>query len=150
MSIQDQLLTDMKAAMKEKEAGKLKLTTIRMARAAIKNIEIDKRKDLSDEDVIEVIVKEVKQRRDSIEEYQKANREDIVEQLNQEIDYLMVYLPQQLTPEEIKAIVQEAIAQTGAKEPKEMGKVMGALMPKVKGRADGKLVNQIVRELLGA
>ena len=150
MSIQDQLLTDMKAAMKDKEAGKLKLTTIRMARAAIKNIEIDKRKELNDEDVIEVIVKEVKQRRDSLEEYQKANREDIVEQLNQEIAYLMVYLPEQLTPDEIKAIVLEAIAQTGAKEPKEMGKVMGVLMPKVKGKADGKLVNQIVRELLGA
>jgi len=148
MAIKDQLLTDMKAAMKEKEAGKLKLTTIRMARAAIKYIEIDKGKELNDEDVIEVLAKEVKQRRDSIEEYTKYNREDIVEQLNQEVSFLMNYLPKQLSLEEIRELAKEAVAQTGAQEPKDMGKVMGALMPKVKGKADGKAVNQIVREFL--
>jgi len=148
MSLKDQLVEDMKAAMKDKEAGKLRLSVIRMARAAIKNAEIDKKKEFGDEEVIEVLAREAKQRRDAIEEYLKAGRQDIVEQLQEEIKVLMGYLPEQMSREEITALVHEVITRVGAKDQKDMGKVMGALMPKVKGRADGKLVNQIVKEAL--
>lgn len=149
MSIKDRLTEDMKAAMKEKESGKLKLSVIRMARSAIKNIEIDKKKELSDDETIVVIAREVKQRRDSIEEFSKAGRQDIVDTLQQEIAILMPYLPEQLTEEEIRSLVKEVIAEVQPQGPRDMGKVMGKLMPKVKGKADGKLVNQIVKELLG-
>lgn len=148
MSLKDKLLEDMKAAMKDKEGGKLRLSVIRMARAAIKNIEINKKHELNDEETIEVLAREVKQRRDSIDEYQKANRQDVVDTLTLEIEILLDYLPKQLTADEIRTLVKEAVETTGAKEAKEMGKVMGVLMPKVKGKADGKLVNEIVREFL--
>jgi uncharacterized protein len=148
MSIKDKLLEDMKAAMKEKESGKLRLSVIRMARAAIKNIEINKKRELDDEETLEVLARDVKQRRDSIDEFKKANRQDLVDTLIQEIEILMDYLPKQLTEEEIRTLVKDAVDKTGAKEVKEMGKVMSVLMPQVKGKADGKLVNEIVRELL--
>jgi uncharacterized protein YqeY len=138
----------MKAAMKEKEAGKERLSVIRMTRAAIKNAEIERRKELSDDEIIQVLAKEVKQRKDSIPEYQKANREDIVAKLEKEIEILQEYLPQQLTEVELRAIITEIIAQTGAAGINDIGKVMGAVMPKVTGRSDGKLVNQLVRQLL--
>lgn len=148
MSLQDRLMADMKEAMKAKEAGKKKLTVIRMARAAIKNIEINKKRALNDEEVIEVIASEVKQRRDAIPEYENANRKDIVEGLLNEIDILMEYLPEQLSEEEIYSLIDETISEVGGDSLKDMGKVMGKLMPKVKGRADGKLVNKIVKEKL--
>ena len=100
-------------------------------------------------DVIALISKEVKMRKDSIEEFKKGGREDLVEQTEAEIAVLMPYLPKQLSEEEVRALVQEAIANTNATTIKDMGKVMGQLMPKVKGRADGKMVNTIVKELLG-
>lgn len=148
MSLQDRLTDDMKQAMKDREAGKLRLSVIRMARASIKYVEIDRGKQLSDDEVLDVLAKEVKMRRDSLEEFKKGNRPDLVENLEREIAILMQYLPQQLDESEIRTLVAEAVAQTGAAGPKEMGKVMAALMPKVKGRADGKLVNAIVKELL--
>ncbi|SDF74628.1 GatB/YqeY domain-containing protein [Sporolituus thermophilus] len=148
MSIKDRLTEDMKQAMKDKEAGKLRLSVIRMVRASIKNAEIDQKKELGDEEVLEVISREVKMRRDSIAEFQKGNRPDLVENLEQEIAILMQYLPPQLSEAEIRDLVMEAIAQTQAASAKDMGKVMAVLMPKVKGRADGKTVNAIVRELL--
>lgn len=149
MSIKDRLNEDMKQAMKEKEAGKLRLSVIRMVRASIKNTEIDRRKELTtDEEVLDVLAKEVKMRRDSLEEFKKGNRPGLVAALEQEIAILMGYLPAQLSEAEVRTLVAEAVAQTGASGPKEMGKVMAALMPKVKGRADGKLVNAIVKELL--
>ncbi|EAX47525.1 GatB/Yqey domain protein [Thermosinus carboxydivorans Nor1] len=148
MSIKDRLTEDMKQAMKDKEAGKLRLSVIRMVRASIKNAEIDQKKELNDEEVLEVIAREVKMRRDSIAEFQKGNRPDLVETLEQEIAILMQYLPPQLSEAEIRDLVMEAIAQTQAASAKDMGKVMAVLMPKVKGRADGKTVNAIVRELL--
>lgn len=150
MSLKEQLTEDMKQAMKAKEAGKLRLSVIRMVRSAIKNVEIDSKKELNEEEVQAIVAKEVKMRRDSIDEFEKANRHDLVEQLEQEIAVLMPYLPQQLTEAEIRDLVSEAIASSGAASPKEMGKVMAVLMPKVKGRADGKLVNTIVRELLNS
>ncbi|MDT8901958.1 GatB/YqeY domain-containing protein [Anaeroselena agilis] len=148
MSIKERLTEDMKQAMKDKEAGKLRLSVIRMVRASIKNVEIDRKKELGDEEVLDVLAKEVKMRRDSLEEFKKGNRPDLVAGLEQEIGILMGYLPQQLSDEEVRALVAEAVAQTGAAGPKDMGKVMSALMPKVKGRADGKTVNAMVKDAL--
>lgn len=148
MSIKERLNEDMKQAMRDKEAGKLRLSVIRMVRASIKNVEIDRKKELGDEEVLDVLAKEVKMRRDSLEEFKKGNRPDLVAGLEQEIDILMGYLPQQLSDEEVRALVAEAVAQTGAAGPKDMGKVMAALMPKVKGRADGKIVNAMVKDAL--
>lgn len=147
MEIKEQLTADMKEAMKAKDT--LRLNTIRMVRGAIKQQEIDGKKELTNDDIIAVISKEVKMRRDSLEEFTKAGRNDLVENTQAEIEVLLPYLPAQLSEDEIKAIVQEAIEKTGAASPKDMGKVMGAIMPKVKGKADGKLVNTIVKSLLG-
>lgn len=148
MSIKDLLTEDMKQAMKDKESGKLRLSVIRMARANIKNIEIDEKRELNDDEVLAVLVKEVKMRQDSLEEFAKAGREELVEQAKQEIAILRKYLPEQLSDEELKALVVEAVAETGAAGPKDMGRVMAALMPKTRGRADGKRINTMVRELL--
>ena len=146
MSIKDTLTNDMKEAMKAKE--KDRLAVIRMVRGAIKQIEIDSKKELDDEAVIGVISKEVKMRKDSVEEFKKGGREDLVAKTEAEIAVLMPYLPQQLSEDEIRSLVQAAVEQVGASSPKDMGKVMGVLMPKVKGRADGMLVNTIVKEAL--
>jgi len=148
MSIKDLLTEDMKQAMKDKESGKLRLSVIRMARANIKNIEIDEKRELNDDEVLAVLMKEVKMRQDSLEEFAKAGREELVEQAKQEIAILRKYLPEQLSDEELKALAEEAVAETGATGPKDMGKVMAAMMPKTRGRADGKRINTMVRELL--
>ena len=148
MSLKEQLTNDMKVAMKAKAEGKQRLAVIRMVRSAIRQLEIDGKKELGDEEVMSVITKEVKMRRDSIEEFKKGNRADLVAQTENEISVLMAYLPRQLSKEEVSSLVEEAVAATGASSPKDMGKVMGVLMPKVKGRADGKLVNMLVRESL--
>lgn len=145
-SLKERLLDDMKTAMKSGE--KQRLSVIRMARAAIKNLEIEKRKDLEDDEVIEVLNKEVKQRRDSIIEYKKAGKENIVTDLNKEIEILSEYLPEQLSTAELEKLIQEVINLTGASSMQDIGKVMGTIMPKVKGRADGKIINQLVREKL--
>jgi uncharacterized protein YqeY len=105
--------------------------------------------EFNDAQVIEVLAREVKMRRDAMEEFSKAKRPDRVQELEEEVAILMDYLPQQLTEGEIRQIAEEIIAETGAQGPKDLGKVMGSITPKTKGRADGKLVNQIVRELLG-
>ena len=145
MSLKAQLMDDMKAAMKAKEDGKQKLAVIRMVRSAIRQTEIDGQKELDDNDIIALISKEVKMRKDSIDEFKKGGREDLVAQTEAEIAVLMPYLPEQLSEEEVRALVKEAIAATNATTPKDMGKVMAAL----RGRADGKMVNTIVKELLG-
>ena len=146
MSLKEQLTADMKEAMKNKE--KERLAVIRMVRGAIRQQEIDGQKELGEEDVIAVISKEVKMRRDSIEEFQKGGREDLVEKTQAEIDVLLPYLPAQLSEDEVRELVKAAVEQTGAATPKDVGKVMGVLMPKVKGRADGKMVNTIVKSFL--
>lgn len=146
MALKEKISEDMKAAMKAHE--KDRLAVIRMVRSAIRQMEIDGKKELDDEGVIAVISKEVKMRKDSLEEFQKGGREDLVAKTQAEIDVLLPYLPKQLSEEEIAALVKEAVEQTGASAPKDMGKVMGVLMPKVKGRADGKLVNGIVKSML--
>lgn len=145
MSLQVRLSEDMKLAMKEKEAGKLRLSVIRMVRSAVKYAEIDKKRELTDEEVLEVLTREVKMRRDAMEEFKKAGRDDLVQASQNELAILTAYLPEQLNEAEIRQLVCAAIAQTGASGEKELGKVMSVLMPKVKGRSDGKLVNTIVR-----
>lgn len=150
MSLKEKLTADMKEAMKAREEGRQRLGVIRLVRGAIRQQEIDGQRELDDEAVLSVISKEVKQRRDAIEEFQKGGRDDLVRQNEAEIAILMEYLPQQMTEDEVRSAVQEAIAATGASTPKDMGKVMKELMLTVKGRADGKLVNQIVRERLDA
>lgn len=121
MSLKDKLTEDMKQAMKDKEAGKLRLSVIRMVRAAIKNVEIDTKAELAEEDVIAIVAKEVKMRRDSMEEFKKGQRDDLVAQLEQEIEVLLPYLPQQLTEAEVREIVTEAVAIAGATSSKDMG-----------------------------
>lgn len=149
MSLKEKLANDMKEAMKAREAGKARLSVIRLVRGAIRQIEIDQKVELDDEGVLAVISKEVKQRRDSIEKFKKGGREDLVAQNEADIAILMEYLPAQLSEAEVKALVEEAVAAVGATGPKDMGKVMKELMPKVKGKADGKLVNQLVKEAIG-
>lgn len=145
--LKDRLVDDMKLAMKAKE--KDRLSVIRMARAAIKNVEIDKRKDLTDDEIINVLSKEVKQRKDSIGEYEKAGKSDTVKSLKKEIEVLQEYLPEQLSQEKIEQLIDETIDKTNASSMNDMGKVMGAIMPKIRGRADGSTVNSLVREKLG-
>ncbi|MGE5415224.1 MAG: GatB/YqeY domain-containing protein [Acidobacteriota bacterium] len=148
MSLKEMLVADMKEAMKAKEVGKLKLSVIRLVKAAIQNEEIDKGHELSDEEVIDVMARELKKRKDVLPDYQKSGRDDAVSQLQEEMSILQTYLPQQFTEEEIRLMVQEAIQQTGAQGPKDMGKVMKEVIQKTKGRADGKIVNNLVKELL--
>ncbi|WP_127582635.1 GatB/YqeY domain-containing protein [Paenibacillus koleovorans] len=147
MSLSERLNDDMKQSMKNQD--KFKLSVIRMIRSAIKNVEIDLKRTLDDNEVLDILSREVKQRKDSLQEFEKAGRSDLAEATQEELVILSEYLPQQLTEEEIKVIVQQTIQETGASSKADMGKVMAALMPKVKGRADGKLVNQAVLRLLG-
>lgn len=148
MSIKEQLMADMKVAMKAKEEGKLALNTIRMARAHIRQAEIDNgHADFNDDQVLAVLRKEVKQREETLSEIESSGREDLVEQTKAEIDVLEKYLPAEMTPEAVEAAVKEIV---DAMDPgqKNMGSVMKAVMAKLKGQADGKLINQIVRKLL--
>lgn len=129
----------------------LRTSVIRMLLSAINYYEIQKGGagyEANEEDVMEVIQKEAKQRRDSIEEFKKAQRQELLDKETKELEILQKYLPEQMDEEEIKKLVEEAVAQTGAKSIGDMGKVMGTLMPKIKGRADGSLVSKLVRERL--
>ncbi|CAH1204322.1 MULTISPECIES: GatB/YqeY domain-containing protein [Paenibacillus] len=147
MSLSDRLNEDMKQAMKSQD--KFKLSVIRMVRSTIKNSEIDLKRPLDDNEVLDVLTREIKQRKDSLQEFSKAGRDDLADNLKAELVILAEYMPQQLSEEEVKAIVQQTIQQIGASSKADMGKVMTALMPQVKGRADGKLINQLVQQLLG-
>jgi hypothetical protein len=146
MSLKDKLMQDLKTAMKEK--NKIKKSVITMIRAAIKQYEVDNRTEINDDGVIEIIAKQLKQKKDAIEEFKKGDRQDLVDETEKEIEILLEYLPKQLSEDEIRVIVKETIEKHNASSPKDMGKVMGALMPKMKGKADGKLVSKIVKELL--
>lgn len=147
MSLKERLLEDMKNAMKQKDT--VSKNAIQMARAAILQVEKDNQITLDDDGIIEVIAKEVKKRRDVLPDYERSGRQDLVDELKAEIDVLMKYLPQQLSEEELEAIARQVVEETGASSPKDMGRVMQAVMPKVKGRADGKIVNAIVKKILG-
>lgn len=146
MTLQERLAADLKETMKS--GDKVRLGTLRLAKAAVKNAEIAKRQPLDDADVIEILSKEAKQRRESIAEYRNADRPDAAAKEETELAILMEYLPQQMSQEEIQAIVQQVIAETEAVGPRDKGKVMSKLMPQLKGKADGQLVNQIVMQLL--
>jgi uncharacterized protein YqeY len=146
MYLKDKLMVDLKSAMKNKE--KLRKSVITMVRAAIKQYEVDNRTEIDDEKIVEIMSKQVKQKKDAIIDFQKGNRQDLVDEANNEIEVLLEYLPKQLTEDEIKRIVDETISDVNASGPKDMGKVMGAIMPKVKGRADGKIISRLVKESL--
>ncbi len=146
MSLQQRLDDELKAAMKSSDS--LKTSVLRMVKAAIKNKQVEKRKDLSDEEIISVLSTLTKQRRESIDLFSKGGREDLAEKERQELAVLQLYLPGQLSPEDLDRIIMEAINESSAEGVKDIGKVMRLIMPRVQGAADGKVVNQRVRELL--
>ena len=146
MSLQDQLSSDMKDAMRAKDP--LRLSTIRQLRSAIKNREIELGKSLDDETIIGVITTQGKQRREAAQMYRENDRLELAEKEESELEILLAYLPAQLGEDELRTIIAAAIAETGATSPRDMGKVMGPVMAKTRGCADGKLVNQLVKELL--
>lgn len=146
MSVLTQLTEDMKAAMKAKD--KETLATVRMLKSALQNEQINLGHDLSEEEELSIIVREMKQRRDSLTEFKEAGREDLATQLEGEIKVVANYMPAQMSEAEIKQVVTATIAEVGATSKTDFGKVMGALMPKVKGKADGKIVNETVKALL--
>ncbi len=146
MSLKKQLMDDMKTAMKEKD--RLRKTTIVMLRADIKRFEVDERKELSDDGIIDIISKQIKQKNSAILDFKRGDREDLVQEAEAEIEILMQYLPEQLTEEELKEIISNAIFELKAESMKDMGKVMGAVKPIIKGKADGKMASDIVKALL--
>ena len=148
MTLKERLASDFKDALKNKdEIGK---NTISLARAAIKQYEVDKREELDDEGVIQILSKQVKMRKDALGDFEKAGRTDLLDSYKAEIEVLSKYLPEQLSVDEIKKIVEETAADMGITEGKQnMGKMMGAVMPKVKGVADGKDVRKVIEEFLG-
>lgn len=146
MSLKEQLFADLKTAMKEKDT--IRKDTVQLIRSGILQIEKDKKIELDDEGVIDVISKQLKSRRDSLPDFEKSGRQDLIEKLNKEIEILLGYLPEQLSEAEIEAIVADAVAQTGAATMKDMGKVMAIVTPKVKGRADNKVVGGLVKKML--
>ncbi len=147
MGLREKINADIKDALKS--GAKDKVSALRMLSAALKNKEIDKRRPLTDEEVVETIRTLIKQRKDSIEQFTKGGRQDLVDKETAEVALLEVYLPQQLTREELEAMVRDAVAQTGAQGARDMGKVMKALVPMAAGRADGKLLSELVKIALG-
>ncbi|RBW70502.1 GatB/YqeY domain-containing protein [Bacillus taeanensis] len=146
MSLSNRLADDMKQAMKNKD--KFKLSVIRMVRSSLQNESIKLGSELSEEAELTVLTREVKQRKDSLHEFESAGRDDLAEKLREELLILEEYLPEQLSDEELEAIVKETITQVGASSKADMGKVMGAIMPKVKGKADGSQINRLVQQHL--
>ena len=145
--MKEELLKELKEAMREKD--ELKKNTVTMLRAAILQVEKDSQKELTESEMEAIVAKQIKSRKESLADYIKAERVDIVEQLNKEIEILSKYLPEQLSEDEIKELVKQAISTTGATTARDMGKVMQELRPKIQGRADGKIVSDIVKEMLG-
>ncbi len=146
MSLKAQIMTDMKTAMKAKD--KDTLGTIRMLTAAIKQVEVDERRELSDADILSIVSKMIKQRKDAAEQYAEANREDLQQQELAEIEVIKTYLPEQLSTDEVTSIVQDIVQTTGATGMQDMGKVMGLVKAKVAGQADMGAVSQIVKAAL--
>ena len=146
MDLQDQLMADLKTALRDQDA--VRKSAIRMAIAALKNARVDKNADLTEDEMIAALAKEVKQRRNAMAEFERAGRQDLVASESAELAVLEAYLPEALSEGELVELARQVIAETGANSPKQMGQVMGALMPRVRGRADGRQVSQIVRELL--
>ncbi|EUJ17219.1 GatB/YqeY domain-containing protein [Listeria aquatica] len=146
MALLDKLNEDMKQAMRDKE--KEKLSVIRMLKSALQNEAINHGGELSPDDEITVLAREMKQRRDSLSEFEKAGRDDLAEKVRSEIEIVEDYSPKQLSDDELEEIVKATIAEVGATSKADFGKVMGAIMPKVKGKADGNAVNKFVKQYL--
>jgi len=147
MSLKEQLKNDMKEAMRAKEI--VKRDTIRAINTMIKQIEVDERKELSDEDIVVLMQKAIKQRNEAIEQYQSAGRDDLVAKEQSEVDVINLYMPKQLSDEELESALREIVADVGATSMKDMGKVMGAAKAKIGGGADGKRINEMVKKVLG-
>lgn len=146
MKLQDQITEDLKNAMRNKDVDTL--STLRMLSSAIKNKQIALQTTLSEDDIIGVIASQAKQRKDSIKQYKSAGREELAQKEEKELSILNNYLPAQMSEEEIKTIINDTVAKINAQGPQDMGKVMGALMPLTKGKADGALVSKLVKETL--
>lgn len=146
MSLKEKLQEDLKSSMKNKDT--IRKSVVTLVRASIKQYEVDNRKELGDDGVIDIISKQLKQRRDSLVEFEKAGREDLIEETKSEIQVLEEYLPQQLSEEELEQIVIETIAEVGATSMKDMGKIMSTIKPKTAGRADGRKINELVKKNL--
>ena len=145
--LEEKIMEDYKKAMKEKEA--LKVSVLSFLRAELKNAAIDKRKDkLEDAEVIAVVKKQVKQRQDSIEQFKNGGRQDLAEKETKELEILKSYLPRQLSEDKIREIIEETVKEAGACGPQDMGKLMKALLPKLSGGADNKLVSELVKNRL--
>lgn len=144
--LKEEIQKQLKEAMKSRNEARVR--TLRMVISAIKNFEVEKMGDATDEEVVQIIQKEVKKRREAIEEYEKAGRDDLARSEREELEILMEYLPKQMSEDEIRSAALEVIREVGASSLKDLGKVMKVLMPRVKGRADGKVVNRIVRDIL--
>ena len=144
--LKEQLLNDLKASMREKDD--VKKNTVQMVRAAILQVEKDKAVQLEDNQIIDIIAKEAKKRKDAAVEFEKSGREDLIMQNNKELEVLTAYLPKQLSKEEISVIVKNIISEVGATSMKEMGLVMKAAKEKIGASADGKTINEVVKELL--
>ena len=144
--LKEKLLQDFKDAMKEKD--ELKKNTIMMVRAAILQIEKDTQKEISDDEILDILSKEVKKRKDSLEDIEKSGREDLINQVNNEIEIIKSYLPEELSMDELEKIIEEVINEVGAASMKDMGKVMQAAKTKTAGRADNKTINEIVKRKL--
>ncbi|MBU0925937.1 GatB/YqeY domain-containing protein [bacterium] len=146
MSLKEQLKEDLKTAMREKEV--VKRDSIRSINTMIKQIEVDERRELNDEEVIKLIQKGIKQREEAIAQYSTASRDDLVQKEQEQVDIFMLYLPAQVSDNELEVGMKEIISQTGAASMKDMGKVMGAATKKFAGVADGKRINEMVKKLL--
>ncbi len=146
MSLKDKLTEDLKQAMRQ--GDELGRSTLRLVMAAIKNAEIEKRRELEEGELLAIIAKEAKQRRESIDEFERGDRQDLADREKAELQILLAYLPEQLSQEEIEAQARQIIEESGAASPAQMGQVMRRLMPLMQGKADGKLVSQVVKELL--
>ena len=146
MSIIDRIDTALKEALKA--GNRDKVTVLRGLKSDIKYRQIADREELTDDKVLEVLTTAAKKRRESIEQFRNGGREELAQKEQSELDIIAEYLPQQLSEDELRPLVSEAIAESGAESPKDLGKVMKVLMPKIKGRADGKLVNKLVSEIL--
>jgi uncharacterized protein YqeY len=146
MHPKDQILQDLKDAMRSGDTRRRE--ALRLLTAAFKQVEVDQRKELTEDDVIGILTSEAKKRREAIEEAEKAGRAELAAQEKYELALIQTYLPQQLSRAEIEKFVREAVREVGATTPKDMGKVMKVLMPRLQGQADGKLVNTIVKEVL--
>ena len=148
MDLQQQLMADLKTALREHD--EVRKSAIRMAIAALKNARVAKNADLTEDEMVAALAQEVKQRRNAMAEFAKAGRDDLVTSESAELAVLEAYLPEALTEQEITELARQIIAETGASSPRQMGQVMSVLMPRVRGRADGRQVSQIVRELLAS